>query len=63
MKKKEVQQLNHGLYRIFWKSGGCSLAAVGNMPNGDKWMAPINWVSPGTSARRMWKEVKNIEQL
>jgi len=40
MKKCEL-----GLYEIFWKSGGSSLAAVGNMLNGIRWIAPCNWTS------------------
>ena len=30
MKKRDVKKLYLGLYEIFWKSGGSSLAAVGN---------------------------------
>lgn len=35
-----------GLYQLFWKSGGSSLAAIGMMPNGEWWVAPTNWVRP-----------------
>ena len=34
-----------GLYEIFWKSGGSSLAAIGNLHSGNRWIAPINWTS------------------
>lgn len=37
-----------GVYQINWKSGGFSIAAVGVMPNGSRWLAPLNWVMPGT---------------
>lgn len=33
-----------GLYKIYWKSGGSSHAAVGIANNGDRWIAGTNWV-------------------
>lgn len=50
-----VAKLPLGLYRIYWDSGGSSLAAVGNSPDGRRWMAPINWVS-GSSTEH-WESV------
>ncbi len=46
-----------GIYQIFWKSGGSSLAAVGNDREGNRWLAPINWVSGSTTD---WSEVSHI---
>ena len=46
MNKKEVSKLPHGLYRLDWKSGGHSLAAVGSLHSGARWYAPTNWTSP-----------------
>jgi hypothetical protein len=43
MTKQEAGKLAHGLYEVFWKSGGSSLAAVGSLHNGDRWLAPCNW--------------------
>lgn len=34
-----------GLYEIFWTSGGSSLAAVSNDREGNRMMAPCNWVN------------------
>lgn len=31
-----------GLYEIFWKSGGSSLASIGQTNSGVKWIAPYN---------------------
>lgn len=61
--KKDVQKLKHGLYRIYWKSGGCSLASVGSMPNGDRWIAPTNWVSCGTAELKYWKSILKVKAL
>jgi len=35
-----------GLYRIYWTSGGSSLAAIGEFRDGGRWFAPINWLGP-----------------
>ena len=45
MTKAEVQTVDHGLYVIFWKDGGSSLASVGSNAAGRRWFAPTNWVS------------------
>lgn len=45
MTQTEARKLPHGLYRIFWKEGGSSLAAMGSVYNGDRWIAPCNWTS------------------
>lgn len=67
MKKNEVNKLNYGLYRIYWKEGGYSLAAVGVLHNGDRWLAPTNWTSShagGVSfSGRWWKKVLRVELI
>lgn len=40
--------LSNGLYKINWREGGYSLAAVGRDREGKVWMAPTNWVSGAT---------------
>jgi hypothetical protein len=37
-------QLEEGIYRLYWKEGGYSLAAVGFDKVGKVWYAPTNWV-------------------
>ncbi len=51
-----------GLYRIYWKSGGDSLAAVGITASGGRWLAPTNWVST-TEALDIWSDVERVEKL
>jgi len=63
MKKHEVQELGHGLYRIYWDSGGSSLASVGSKSNGDRWLCPTNWTSEegrGTDSSTSWDAVKKV---
>lgn len=51
MTTEEVQKLPHGLYRLHYKEesgGGYSLAAVGSMYDGTRWMACCNWTAPST---------------
>lgn len=50
-----------GLYRVYWKSGGSSLAAVGQLPDGSRWLAPANWVRPTEDPR--WQDIETIERL
>ena len=42
--KEVVAPAKNGIYRVFWKSGGSSLAAVGRDESGTPWMAPTNWI-------------------
>jgi hypothetical protein len=44
MTRREARKLPLGLYRIYWKDGGMSLAAVGQTETGMRWFAPTNWV-------------------
>lgn len=43
MNRTTFNALDHGIYEIHWKDGGTSIAAVGSLPNGERWLAPINW--------------------
>lgn len=52
--------LRHGLYRIYWKSGGSSIASIGSLSDGTRWYAPTNWITvPSTD----WKIVRRIEKF
>ncbi len=53
-----------GLHRVFWKSGGSSLAAIGMLSDGRRWIAPTNWLSPGTEPTAgAWAEIDRTELL
>lgn len=65
VKREQVQNLKHGLYRVQWKEGGESLAAVGSKYNGDRWLCCANWTSPpgqGTDASgdEIWSKVEKV---
>jgi len=61
MSRDEVQTtVKHGLYRVYWTSGGSSLAAVGSTANGDRWLAPTNWISGETTD---WSGVERVERI
>jgi hypothetical protein len=51
-----------GIYRIYWKSGGSSLASVGLNSDGTNWIAPINWLSPSVD-KNTWNKVKSVKLL
>lgn len=60
MKKKQAQQLGHGLCVIHWKEqhgGGSSMASVGSDTKGRRWFAATNWlVVPCFD----WRAVKRV---
>lgn len=45
MTKRQAQKLPDGLYEIYWKRGGMSLAALGHTGDGEMWIAPCNWIT------------------
>ena len=62
MQKKHYRSLANGLYMIFWRRGGSSLAAVGTCADGSRWLAPTNWVGP-TTVERHWRRISHVEKL
>lgn len=62
MKKEDVKKLPNGLYRVFWKSGGGSEAAVGMTSDGSRWLAPTNWTAP-TLDQKYWQRVERVERI
>jgi hypothetical protein len=68
MLKKEVQQLKLGIYRVYWKTGGCSVASVGFFANGERWIAPANWINidfnyDNKKRLSIWRSVVNVELI
>lgn len=61
MNKQEFYNLRLGLYKIFWKSGGHSVAAVGNSRSGVRWIAPCNWVMPSLVTEGILEEIARVE--
>lgn len=53
-----------GLYRVYWKTGGSSIAAIGMKSDGSNWIAPTNWVAPSTKGNPvLLREVERLELL
>ena len=50
----------HGIYRLWWRSGGSSLASVGSDCAGNHWYMPANWV---TGPGKDWSIVQRFELL
>lgn len=65
MTQEQARQLDHGLYRLFWKGGGTSLASVGSLHDGQHWFAPTNWtsVTAGGIASTDWAKVAKVEKI
>lgn len=43
MHETDPKRVPLGLYRVHWKKGGASLAAIGQASDGSRWIAPTNW--------------------
>jgi hypothetical protein len=60
-------KLCHGVYRIFWKTGGHSVAAVGSDKSGRRWCVPTNWIFDGgdlkSPFRFDWTEVRDVRLI
>lgn len=61
MRRAQVEALPLGIYRVWWKGTlhGYSLAAMGMLPSGQRWLAPTNWVRP--SETNWWVLVDAME--
>lgn len=65
MTDEEARFLDCGLYRLHWVSGGPSLAAVGQLHDGRRWFAPVNWTADASDgvALSAWQLVARAERL
>lgn len=50
-----------GLYRVHWTTGNSSLAALGVLTNGARWLAPTNWVRP--TEEMPWDDIERLELI
>lgn len=63
MRKRAVERLSLGLYRLYWKEksgGGHSVASVGNDAAGNRWYAPSNWIVVPSFDWSMVKEARRV---
>lgn len=63
MKLHKILNLPNGIYSIYWKSGGCSYAAIGMNRDGSRWIAPYNWTSSATLTKTIAKSIKTLGYL
>lgn len=62
MTRAEARKLENGVYRVFWKSGGDSVAAVGRTADGSAWLAPANWIRIDMHGLH-WRLVDRVELI
>lgn len=58
----EFNSLEPGLYRVWWSTGGFSVAAIGATPGGARWVAPTNWYSAPSSSD-IYIKIKEVELI
>lgn len=69
MTQAELNAVPLGLYRVFWQSGGSSLASVGMDYEGKRWVAPTNWTAKVVKgpaallAKDAWCGVHRLERI
>jgi hypothetical protein len=63
MKMKEFRALQHGAYRVYWKSGGSSVATIGSTYDGGRWIACANWINPATWEQDVKNAVRSISSV
>lgn len=54
MTKKQVRKLKFGVYRVWWKSGGNSVASIGFFADGTRWFSPSNWINKDKANLEEW---------
>ncbi len=66
MNQADVANLEHGVYLVRWKSGGASVASVGSLHSGERWLAPANWTSSdegGVFSAKHWDDVESMTPI
>lgn len=52
-----------GIYKIKWRSGGSSIASIGILNNGERWIAPTNWTGKNNPTSTMLKQMIGIKSI
>jgi hypothetical protein len=66
---RDLDKLPLGIYRVYWQSGGSSLASVGMDYAGKRWIAPTNWTArevKGPAAlisSHGWAAIERVERI
>ena len=63
MKRKDFHSLQCGIYRVFWKNGGDSVASIGMSSKGLRWLAPANWTEPAVWEGEVNKQIRIISSV
>jgi len=59
-RKEEILDCKHGVYRIHWRDGSSSVASIGGMHNGNRWVAPSNWTSKDSPTGLLKDHIESI---
>lgn len=68
MTQEQVKKMPHGLYRVYWKEGGYSLASMGSCYDGSRWICPCNWTHsdlsyPKVATTMVWRKIERLEEV
>ena len=56
------QDIKCGIYIIYWKNGGTSVAAIGMMKDGSRWISPTNWITTSKD-QHVFNDIKKLELI
>jgi hypothetical protein len=66
MTNEQARGLELGLYLVKWTDGTTSLASVGQLSNGERWLAPCNWTGKSgaqIASRHHWDTVATVTHV
>jgi hypothetical protein len=63
MKIRDFRKLELGAYKIYWKSGGSSIATIGMTWDGGRWIAPSNWIQPVSWEKDVADTIRKISSV
>jgi hypothetical protein len=61
MTMDEARKLDNGVYRVWWRSGGSSVAAI-ELTARSVWIAPANWIG-GMGVVTHWRRIERVELI
>lgn len=57
----DPRDIDYGLYRVFWRSGGSSQAAIGGDASGNLWIAPTNWLAAAPLSAEIFANIAILQ--
>lgn len=63
IKTISVDDLSNGVYRIYWTTGGKSVASIGRNRSGKLWICPANWISGPVYLEDVFNRIETVQLI